>query len=55
MSDYEDDVDMDGSHKDETQFSSDNLLAKGKKVIADLPVGLEDNLPWYVVHVLFSF
>ncbi|KAL1964370.1 hypothetical protein VTN77DRAFT_7055 [Rasamsonia byssochlamydoides] len=44
MSDYEDDMDVDAPSKDAIQFSSDNL--KGKKIVADLPVEAEDNLPW---------
>lgn len=49
MSDYDDDIDMDSTAKGAAmKFSSDNTNTKGKKIIADLPVGLEDNLPWYV-------
>jgi hypothetical protein len=51
MSDFEDDMDVDGpapSHS--IQFSSDNTTAKGKRIVADLPVEAEDNLPWYVVN-----
>jgi replication factor C subunit 3/5 len=47
MSDYEDDMDVDAPSRDAIQFSSDNLNAKGKKIVADLPVEAEDNLPWY--------
>jgi replication factor C subunit 3/5 len=47
MSDYEDDMDVDAPPRDAIQFSSDNLNAKGKKIVADLPVEAEDNLPWY--------
>lgn len=49
MSDYEDDMDLDGPKKDEAiTFSSDNTNAKGKRSAANLPVEAEDNLPWYV-------
>jgi len=30
------------------QFSSGNTAAKGKRIVADLPIEAEDNLPWYV-------
>ncbi|MDI1489219.1 MAG: Subunit of heteropentameric Replication factor C (RF-C) [Ramalina farinacea] len=47
MSDYEDDMDLDGPKKDEAiTFSSDNTNAKGKRSAANLPVEAEDNLPW---------
>ncbi|KKA20356.1 DNA replication factor C subunit Rfc3 [Rasamsonia emersonii CBS 393.64] len=46
MSDYEDDMDVDIPSNDAIKFSSDNLNPKGKKVVADLPVEAEDNLPW---------
>ncbi|KAL9107456.1 MAG: hypothetical protein Q9227_007653 [Pyrenula ochraceoflavens] len=49
MSDFEDemDVDVDGhAPKSTVQFSSDNVGAKGKRIVADLPVEAEDNLPW---------
>lgn len=52
MSDYEDemDVDLDGpSSKSAVQFNSDNTGSKGKRVVADLPVEAEDNLPWSVI------
>lgn len=49
MSDYDDDVDMDATTDGAAiKFSSDNTNTKGKKIIADLPVGAEDNLPWFV-------
>lgn len=50
MSDYEDDMDVDvPAPKDKSiQFSSDNLAGKQKRIVADLPVEAEDNLPWYV-------
>lgn len=46
MSDYEDEMDLDGPapSKDIT-FSSDNT-AKGKRSAANLPVEAEDSLPW---------
>lgn len=40
-------MDVDISSNDAIKFSSDNLNPKGKKVVADLPVEAEDNLPWY--------
>ncbi|KUL85174.1 hypothetical protein ZTR_06245 [Talaromyces verruculosus] len=46
MSDHDDDVDMDSTSQSAMKFSSDNTNAKGKKIVADLPVGAEDNLPW---------
>ncbi len=50
MSDYEDDMDIDApASKDQTiHFSSDNTAGKQKRIVADLPVEAEDNLPWYV-------
>jgi replication factor C subunit 3/5 len=53
MSDFEDDMDLDGApSKDASiQFSSDNTAAKGKRIAADLPVEASDNLPWYVIIV----
>lgn len=39
-------MDVDVPSKDAIQFSADNLNPKGK-VVADLPVEAEDNLPWY--------
>ena len=55
MSDFEDDmdVDIDGPHPKSTiQFSSDNTGAKGKRIVADLPVEAEDNLPWSASYLL---
>lgn len=52
MSDYEDDVDMDSTAQAAMKFSSDNTNTKGKKIVADLPVGAEDNLPWYVDQII---
>ncbi|CRG92373.1 Replication factor C subunit 3 [Talaromyces islandicus] len=47
MSDYEDEMDVDSSAKGAAmQFSSNNTNSKGKKIVADLPIGAEDNLPW---------
>lgn len=46
MSDYDDDVDMDSTAQTAMKFSSDNTNTKGKKIVADLPIGAEDNLPW---------
>lgn len=47
MSDYEDDMDVDGTvPKESIQFSSDNTATKGKRIVADLPIEVEDNLPW---------
>ena len=52
MSDYEDDMDLDGPKKDEAiKFSSDNTNAKGKRSAANLPVEAEDNLPWYILPI----
>jgi replication factor C subunit 3/5 len=49
MSDFEDDMDIDGSESKEqtVQFSSENTATKGKRIVADLPIEAEDNLPWY--------
>ena len=48
MSDFEDDMDVDAppSRNQDIQFSS-NTDAKGKRIVADLPIEAEDNLPWY--------
>ncbi|KAI1431970.1 P-loop containing nucleoside triphosphate hydrolase protein [Xylaria sp. CBS 124048] len=45
MSDYEDEMDVDGPRPDDIIFSSDNT-AKGKRSAANLPVEAEDSLPW---------
>lgn len=45
MSDYDDDIDMDSTAQTAMKFSSDTHT-KGKKIVADLPIGSEDNLPW---------
>jgi len=51
MSDYEDDMDVDGSHlRDEIMFNSDNTNSRGKRSAANLSVEAEDSLPWYVFH-----
>ena len=48
MSDFEDEMDIDAPpQKSAIQFSSDNAAARGKRIVADLPVEAEDNLPWY--------
>jgi replication factor C subunit 3/5 len=47
MSDYEDEMDVDLQSKDAIQFGSDNQNAKGKRIAADLPIEVGDNLPWY--------
>ncbi|KAK5270383.1 Subunit of heteropentameric Replication factor C (RF-C) [Exophiala xenobiotica] len=48
MSDYEDDMDVDAPLSKDTsiQFGSSNLAGKQKRIVADLPVEAEDNLPW---------
>ncbi|KAI1615205.1 replication factor C subunit 3/5 [Exophiala viscosa] len=48
MSDYEDDMDVDAppSKNKEILFSSDNTAGKQKRIVADLPIEAEDNLPW---------
>jgi len=49
MSDFEDEMDIDvpSSKNKAVQFSSNNTDAKGKRIVADLPVEVGDNLPWY--------
>ena len=51
MSDFEDDMDVDGPAaavaQEEVTFSSNNTNAKGKRSAANLPVEAEDSLPWY--------
>lgn len=54
MSDYDDDVDMDSTAQTAMKFSSDNTNTKGKKIVADLPIGAEDNLPWYATYSLYQ-
>ena len=47
MSDYEGDMDVDVPKEDiAVQFSSSNTGNKGKRSAANLPVEIEDNLPW---------
>ncbi|KIW68662.1 hypothetical protein PV04_04590 [Phialophora macrospora] len=48
MSDYEDDMDVDIApvKNKEIQFSADGNAGKQKRIVADLPVEAEDNLPW---------
>ncbi|KAI1826812.1 P-loop containing nucleoside triphosphate hydrolase protein [Xylaria intraflava] len=45
MSDFEDEMDVDGPQSNDIIFSSDNT-AKGKRSAANLPVEAEDSLPW---------
>ncbi|KAI0185301.1 P-loop containing nucleoside triphosphate hydrolase protein [Xylaria flabelliformis] len=45
MSDFEDEMDVDGPPSNDIVFSSDNT-AKGKRSAANLPVEAEDALPW---------
>ena len=49
MSDYDDDMDVDEAPSKEKsiQFSGDGNAGKQKRIVADLPVEAEDNLPWY--------
>lgn len=47
MSDYEDEMDVDApAAQSSIQFSS-NSNEKGKRSAANLPVELQDTLPWY--------
>lgn len=49
MSDYEDDMDLDAapaSKDNSIKFSGDGAAGKQKRIVADLPVEAEDNLPW---------
>lgn len=46
MSDIEDEMDVDVPNKSMV-FSMDGNAGKQKRVVADLPVGVGDNLPWY--------
>jgi hypothetical protein len=51
MSDFGDDMEVDGEEPQTSiQFSSENTSAKGKRIVADLPIEAEDNLPWYILH-----
>ncbi|RWA03027.1 hypothetical protein EKO27_g12078 [Xylaria grammica] len=45
MSDFGDEMDVDGPPSNDIVFSSDNT-AKGKRSAANLPVEAEDSLPW---------
>lgn len=45
MSDFEDEMDVDGPPSNDIVFSSANT-AKGKRSAANLPVEAEDSLPW---------
>lgn len=47
MSDFEDDMDIDGLINHSIIFNSDNTNAKGKRSAANLPVEAEDSLPWW--------
>ena len=49
MSDFEDDMDVDDMPTSTTdiQFSSNSTAVKGKRIVADLPVEAQDNLPWF--------
>ena len=50
MSDYEDEMDVDApAAQSSIQFSS-NSNEKGKRSAANLPVELQDTLPWYTSH-----
>ncbi|KAJ9616997.1 Subunit of heteropentameric Replication factor C (RF-C) [Cladophialophora chaetospira] len=48
MSDYEDDMDVDVAppKSKDIQFSADGNAGKQKRIVADLPIEAEDNLPW---------
>ena len=48
MSDFEDEMEMDEPIvREEITFSSNNASSKGKRSAANLPVELEDSLPWW--------
>lgn len=55
MSDFEDDMDVDGpvGSREEVIFNSGNTNAKGKRSAANLPVEAEDSLPWYAHIPIF--
>jgi len=54
MSDYEDEMDVDApAAQSSIQFSS-NSNEKGKRSAANLPVELQDTLPWHVSHCYHS-
>ena len=46
MSEDEDNMDVDGPEfKGSIEFSS-GTVTKGKRIVADLPIGADDHLPW---------
>ena len=45
MSDVEDEMDVDAPPKNDIVFTADGD-SKGKRIVSDLPVEAEDNLPW---------
>lgn len=54
MSDYEDEMDVDApAAQSSIQFSS-NSNEKGKRSAANLPVELQDTLPWYAASCLHT-
>jgi replication factor C subunit 3/5 len=54
MSDYEDEMDVDApAAQSSIQFSS-NSNEKGKRSAANLPVELQDTLPWYHLRLYCS-
>jgi replication factor C subunit 3/5 len=56
MSDYEDDMDVDTApSKDKSiRFSGDGNTGKQKRIVADLPIEAEDNLPWYDAWIMLE-
>lgn len=48
MSDFEDEMDVDGPPAKDMLFSAEGT--KGKRSAANLPVEAEDSLPWYELH-----
>lgn len=46
MSDHDDDMDIDGPALTESIRFSAEGATKGKRIVADLPIEAEDNLPW---------
>lgn len=58
MSDFEDDMDVDGpsaANDKSIQFSADGAAGKQKRIVADLPVEVGDNLPWYMKMLTLQF
>ncbi len=58
MSDFEDEMDVDvapTSKASAIQFSAGGDAGKQKRVVADLPVDIGDNLPWFVLLPLERF